>query len=90
MEVITFYSVILNFSAFAEPFFINTWVEADGIVPIDVFNSKGYTLSFVAQGVICLGMIPLTICLQIFGPRLRNWRGAPKWAEVGSTIAAVH
>jgi hypothetical protein len=33
MEVITFYSVILNFSAFAEPFFINTWVEAEGGFP---------------------------------------------------------
>lgn len=33
MEVITFYSVILNFSAFAEPFFINTWVEAEGEFP---------------------------------------------------------
>lgn len=90
MEVITFYSVILNFSAFAEPFFINTWVEANGTMSTDVSNIEGYTISFVAQGIICLGMIPLTICLQIFGPRLRNWRGPPKWAEVGSTIAAVH
>jgi hypothetical protein len=30
MEAITFYSVMLNFSAFAEPFFINTWVTDSG------------------------------------------------------------
>lgn len=83
MEVITFYSVILNFSAFAEPFFINTWVTESGNDRSTLCLTPGYTIAFVAQGMITLGLIPLCAFLQIFGARLRNWRGAPKWHDTG-------
>lgn len=59
VEVITFYSVLLNLSAFAEPWFINYWVEA-----------VGYTWCFVTQGLITLLLIPGFFALQKFGPRL--------------------
>ncbi|OBT62318.1 hypothetical protein VE03_09066 [Pseudogymnoascus sp. 23342-1-I1] len=61
-EVITFYAVILNLSAFADPWFINIWVDA-----------SGYTWSFAAQAIICVGLvIPAYAVLQNFGPRLRK------------------
>ncbi|RDW88316.1 MFS transporter-19 [Coleophoma cylindrospora] len=62
MDIITFYSVIINLSAFAEPFFINIWVEA-----------SGYTWSFAAQAIICtFGVIPVYIILQKFGAQWRR------------------
>ncbi|KUL86910.1 hypothetical protein ZTR_05357 [Talaromyces verruculosus] len=63
-EVITFYTVIINLSAFINPWFIYYWVEA-----------SGYTWTFAAQCIICsFGLIPLYILLQIYGVRLRSTR----------------
>ncbi|KAH8692165.1 putative MFS transporter [Talaromyces proteolyticus] len=63
-EVITFYTVIINISAFINPWFIYYWVEG-----------SGYTWTFAAQCIICtFGLIPLYILLHIYGPQLRNAR----------------
>lgn len=62
MDIITFYTVIINLSCFAEPWFINTWVE-----------SSGYTWSFAVQAIICtFGVIPTYVILQKFGPKWRK------------------
>ncbi|TVY91959.1 putative transporter [Lachnellula willkommii] len=61
-EVITFYSVVINMSAFINPWFIFYWIEA-----------SGYTWTFAAQCIICtFGVIPAYMILQGFGPRLRK------------------
>lgn len=61
-EVITFYSVVINMAAFANPWYINTWVEA-----------QGYTSSFAIQAIICFfGLIPLYAFLQKFGPGMNK------------------
>ncbi|KAI3111950.1 hypothetical protein CBS147331_4504 [Penicillium roqueforti] len=52
-EIMTFYAVVLNFSAFVEPWFINYWVEA-----------VGYTWCFVTQGLIVLLLGPIYMGLQ--------------------------
>ncbi|EXJ93259.1 hypothetical protein A1O1_01650 [Capronia coronata CBS 617.96] len=63
-EVITFYSVIINLSAFINPWFIYDWVEA-----------SGYIWTFAAQCIICsFGLIPCYIFLQKFGAQLRASR----------------
>lgn len=62
MEVITFYTVIINMSAFINPWFINDWVE-----------KSGYTRTFSAQAIICtFGIIPAYFILQKYGPNLRR------------------
>ncbi|KUJ21877.1 putative MFS transporter [Mollisia scopiformis] len=62
MEVITFYTVIINMSAFINPWFINDWVE-----------KSGYTWTFSAQAIICtFGIIPTYFVLQRYGPKLRR------------------
>lgn len=59
-EVITFYSVIVNLSAFVTPWYINLWVEA-----------QGYTLCFAIQAIICFVLLsPVYIFLQKFGPKM--------------------
>ena len=45
MSVVTFYAVLLNFSAFVSPFFVAPWVEA-----------VGFTNAFVAMGLFTLGV----------------------------------
>ncbi|EEA23219.1 MFS transporter, putative [Talaromyces marneffei ATCC 18224] len=63
-EVITFYTVIINLSAFINPWFIYYWVE-----------SSGYAWTFATQCIICsFGLIPLYILLQVYGVRLRSTR----------------
>ncbi|KPI41790.1 putative transporter [Cyphellophora attinorum] len=63
-EVITFYTVWINMSAFIIPWFIFPWVE-----------DSGYTLSFAAQAIICtFGLIPAYLLLLKYGPRMRAKR----------------
>ncbi|KAF8254210.1 MFS general substrate transporter [Wilcoxina mikolae CBS 423.85] len=69
MSVITFYAVLLNASAFINPFLIAPWVER-----------SGFTWTFSAQGLIVVGiMLPVTIALQKYGKKMREWRGIPGW-----------
>jgi len=66
MAVITFYSVLLNLSAFVNPFFIIPW-----ITPV------GATWTFTGQGIITLVVIPVTILFQMYGEAWRKRRGEP-------------
>lgn len=71
MSMIVFYAVLLNFSAFVNPFFIAPWVTA-----------SGYTLTFAAQGIItffggCLGLG----FVHWKGGALRAKTGQPSWVN---------
>ncbi|KAF1812555.1 MFS transporter [Eremomyces bilateralis CBS 781.70] len=71
MAIITFYSVLLNLSAFINPFFIAPWIDA-----------SGYTWTFAAQGIITFfGCIPLFAGVHFFGSKLRRASGAPNWVN---------
>ncbi|KAI9886331.1 MAG: hypothetical protein M1823_001889 [Watsoniomyces obsoletus] len=71
MSVITFYSVLLNLSAFVNPFFITPWVE-----------SSGYTWTFAAQGIITFfASVPVIGLIHWFGPTLRAKNGQPSWVN---------
>jgi len=71
MSVITFYAVLLNGSAFVNPFFIAPWAGA-----------SGPTWTFAAQGIITFfAAIPTTVVLQYWGQRMRDWRGPPTWVS---------
>jgi hypothetical protein len=75
MSIITFYSVLLNLSAFINPFFIAPWVA-------DV----GYSWTFATQGLLAMFVAaPVLAALHVWGPRLRAWCGVPGWvnAEFG-------
>lgn len=70
MSVVIFYSVLLNLSAFVNPFFIAPWVE-----------NVGFTWTFATQGLVTLGvMVPVTAGLMRWGGRWRDRRGEPGWA----------
>jgi hypothetical protein len=71
MSVIVFYAVLLNGSAFINPFFIAPWCD-----------SVGFTWTFTTQGLIAFFvMVPVTIMLQKFGGAMREWRGPPTWVS---------
>lgn len=71
MSVITFYAVVLNFSAFVNPFFIVPWVEA-----------SGYTWTFAAQGIITFFFcVPALGLMHYFGPAIRAKTGQPGWVN---------
>lgn len=71
MSIITFYSVLLNLSAFIDPFFIIPWQTA-----------SGYTWCFAAQGIITFFFcVPAIAVVHYFGPTLRKISGAPKWVN---------
>lgn len=73
MSVVIFYSVLLNLSAFINPFFIAPWI-----------GGVGFTWTFATQGLITLGvMIPVTAVLMRWGGGWRVKRGEPEWAESG-------
>ncbi|CAZ85746.1 unnamed protein product [Tuber melanosporum] len=69
MSVISFYVVLLNLSAFANPFFIAPWCD-----------TVGFTGTFTTQGLLTAVVVIPAICiLHVFGKRWRERRGAPKW-----------
>ncbi|KAK3326741.1 major facilitator superfamily transporter [Apodospora peruviana] len=69
MATMTFYAVMLNLSAFVDPFFIVPWVE-----------NVGFTWTFAGHSIITVGFcIPLFAALHKFGPRMRRWSGEPDW-----------
>ncbi|RPA88014.1 major facilitator superfamily transporter [Ascobolus immersus RN42] len=70
MSMVTFYSVILNLSAFINPFFIAYWVEA-----------VGYSWAFSTQALITLIMIPVVFVLQRYGGSWREKVGEPDWVS---------
>ena len=69
MSVISFYVVLLNLSAFANPFFIAPWCD-----------SVGFTWTFATQGLLTAFIaLPAISTLHVFGKRWREKRGVPKW-----------
>lgn len=71
MSVITFYAVLLNGSAFVNPFFIAPWVD-----------KIGFSWTFGGQAIITAAVMgPVTVGLQRYGGRLREWRGPPTWVS---------
>lgn len=71
MSVIVFYAVLLNFSAFVEPFFIVPWVDA-----------VGFTWTFAAQAIITVFFCgPMFALLHRFGGTIRAKNGKPNWVN---------
>lgn len=71
MATMTFYSVVLNLSAFADPFFIISWVE-----------SVGFTWTFAAHAIItAFFCVPVLAVLHWRGGTLREKSGAPSWVN---------
>ncbi|ODV92043.1 hypothetical protein CANCADRAFT_81362 [Tortispora caseinolytica NRRL Y-17796] len=76
MDVITFYSVLLNLSAFCDPWFAADWVD-----------TNGYGWSFGIQAM--LTFFPCMIgfsLIHYFGPTIRAKIGTPKWEGNGGTL----
>ncbi|KAK2595454.1 hypothetical protein QQS21_006794 [Conoideocrella luteorostrata] len=71
MATMTFYAVMLNLSAFAEPFFIVPWVE-----------NVGFTWTFAGQAFITLFFcVPVMVLIHRFGGVLREKSGRPTWVN---------
>ncbi|KAK6217288.1 MFS transporter [Colletotrichum tabaci] len=71
MAVITFYAVLLNLSAFIDPFFIAPWV-----------TSVGYTWTFAGHGIITIFFcIPALALLHLYGGKMRQKAGEPEWVN---------
>ncbi|KAH8806488.1 hypothetical protein F5882DRAFT_122366 [Hyaloscypha sp. PMI_1271] len=62
MEVIKFYTVFINMSAFISRWFINDLVEASGY--IGTFSVQAIMRTF--------GILPIYFLLQRYGPRLQK------------------
>lgn len=71
MSVVMFYAVLLNASAFVNPFLIAPWVER-----------VGFTWTFVTQGIVTMGVVvPVTVGTQKWGGAVRRWRGEMGWVS---------
>ena len=67
MAVMTFYAVMLNMSAFIDPFFIVPWVE-----------TAGFTWTLAGHALITVFFcIPSIALLHLFGGRIREKSGVP-------------
>ncbi|KAM0321781.1 hypothetical protein ACHAQA_009877 [Verticillium albo-atrum] len=71
MSVIVFYAVMLNLSAFVDPFFIAFWV-----------TDAGFTWTFAAHAIITIFFcIPVFALLHRFGGAMRAKSGQPTWVN---------
>lgn len=71
MAIMTFYAVMLNMSAFVDPFFIVPWVE-----------SVGFTWTFAGHAIITVFFcVPVLAGLHWFGKVLREKSGSPGWVN---------
>ena len=71
MATMTFYAVMLNFSAFVDPFFIVPWVE-----------NVGFTWTFAGHALITvLFCTPMLAAVHRFGPAMRKRSGTPSWVN---------
>lgn len=67
----TFYAVMLNMSAFIDPFFIVPWVEI-----------VGFTWAFAGHAIITVFFcIPILALVHRFGGILRGKSGQPSWVN---------
>jgi len=80
MATITFYAVLLNMSAFVDPFFIVPWVE-----------SVGFTWTFAGHAIITVFFfIPVIAALHMFGPAMRKKSGSPDWVNPEFEESVLH
>ncbi|KAK1758951.1 MFS transporter [Echria macrotheca] len=71
MATMTFYAVMLNMSAFVDPFFIVPWVE-----------NVGFTWTFAGHAIITVFFcVPLIVVVHKFGGALRAKAGSPSWVN---------
>lgn len=71
MATVTFYAVMLNLSAFVDPFFIVPWVE-----------TVGFTWTFAGHAIITLFFcVPVLALLHRHGRRLSEKSGSPTWVN---------
>ncbi|KAK7943948.1 major facilitator superfamily transporter [Apiospora aurea] len=81
MAVMTFYAVMLNMSAFVDPFFIVPWVE-----------SAGFTWTLAGHALITVFFcVPAMALLHRYGGRIRERSGVPTWVnpEFSKEVPAV-
>ncbi|KAK8118259.1 uncharacterized protein PG998_006540 [Apiospora kogelbergensis] len=71
MAVMTFYAVMLNMSAFIDPFFIVPWADAAGFT----WTMVGHAL---VTGFVC---VPVMALLHRYGDRIREKSGVPTWVN---------
>lgn len=71
-----FYTVLLNLSAFVDPFFIVPWIDR-----------VGFTWCFGSQALITVVVcIPVLAVLHRFGQRIRKGCGEPDWVDPGAVV----
>lgn len=71
MATMTFYAVMLNMSAFIDPFFIVPWVE-----------NVGFTWAFSGHAIITVFFcIPALALVHWYGETLREKSGQPSWVN---------
>jgi len=71
MAMMTFYAVMLNLSAFLDPFFIVSWVD-----------NIGFTWTFIGHAIITVVVcIPVMAVLHRFGRTLCEKSGSPTWVN---------
>ncbi|KID98765.1 Major facilitator superfamily domain, general substrate transporter, partial [Metarhizium majus ARSEF 297] len=71
MAMMTFYAVMLNLSAFIDPFFVVPWVE-----------NVGFTWTMAGHAIITIFFcVPVLALLHRFGTRLRSKSGQPTWVN---------
>jgi len=67
----TFYAVMLNLSAFLDPFFIVPWVE-----------NVGFTWTFAGHAIVTVFFcIPVLLLVHRYGKYMREKSGRPTWVN---------
>jgi cyanate permease len=80
MATMTFYAVMLNMSAFLDPFFIVPWVE-----------TVGFTWTFAGHAMITVFFcIPVIAFLHRFGLSIREKSESPSWVNPEFEQSVLH
>ena len=80
MATMTFYAVMLNMSAFVDPFFIVPWVD-----------NVGWTWTFAGHAIITVVFcIPVIAGLHKYGPALRKKAWSPDWKNPEFEDSILH
>lgn len=80
MATMTFYAVMLNMSAFVDPFFIVPWVD-----------NVGWTWTFAGHAIITVFFcIPVIAWLHKYGPAMREKAGSPDWVNPEFEESVLH
>ncbi|KAL2267354.1 hypothetical protein VTJ83DRAFT_4631 [Remersonia thermophila] len=80
MATMTFYAVMLNMSAFVDPFFIIPWVD-----------NVGFTWTLAGHAIITVVFcIPILAMVHRFGASMRKWAGPPTWVNPEFADSIMH